>query len=362
MPAKKKKRVRKLRPYEKVQNFLEYYIKKATLYDVPIIDTIKDIYEPIIVKRGRRLPQLLQFADQDVDPTHLRPLVDSYQESDVRIRFLSMLNTASGDDGLHVVAHALVGPLEMAGLAYHSNKVGPSGCRAIARGMVASKFLAVLELDFNPTIADEGVESLVHYGHCQTMNKLSLRFCDIGDRGAAALGRWIAREDSKVKEILLNGNKIGPAGATAIGNGLATNNSIVRLDLADNLFGFDASCLNAIHDGIIGCTTIQGINMLNHFTPPEGMGQKFFELTKTKPLGECVLSVKMDTFTFQNTRQLAMANKRKMARDARKRRAAARKIAKLTKAGMPIPAELQAAASTGLTIRATTTDTGVAPT
>jgi hypothetical protein len=360
MPGKKK-RVRKLRPYEKVQNFLEYYRKKAVLYSVPLIDNIKDIYEPIIVKRGRRLPQLLQFADDDIDSTHLRALIDSFQESDIRIRFLSMLNTSSGDDGLHVISHALLPPLEVAGLAYHSNGVGPSGCRAIARGMVTSKFLAVLELDFNPTISDEGVESLVHYGHCQSMNKLSLRFCDIGDRGAAAIGRWIAREDSKVKEILLNGNKIGPPGATAIGNGLAANNSIVRIDLSDNLFGFDENCLNAIHDGIVGCSTIQCINMLNHFTPPEGMGQKFFELTQSKPLGECVLSVKMDTFTFQNMRQLAMVNKRKLAKEAKKRRAAQRKIAKLIKEGMAIPPELQAAASAGMTGRSKTTDAGVTP-
>jgi hypothetical protein len=362
MPGKKK-RVRKLRPYEKVQNFLEYYTKKCVIYDVPIIETIKDIYEPIIVKRGRRLPGLLQFADQDIDPTHLRPLIDSYQESLIRIRFLSMLNTSSGDDGLHVVAHALVGPLELAGLAYHSNKVGPSGCRALARGMVASKFLAVLELDFNPTISDAGVENLVHYGHCPTMNKLSLRFCDIGDRGAAALGRWIARTDSKVKEILLNGNKIGPAGAAAIGHGLGSNNSIVRLDLGDNLFGYDAACLDAIHDGIVACSTIQGINMLNHFDCPEGMGVKFFELTKTKPLGECVLTVKMDTYTFQNTRQLAMVNKRKMAKEARKRRIAERKAAKLAKAaGQPVPAAVLAAASASASMRAgTTTDAGTPP-
>jgi hypothetical protein len=332
MPAKKKK-ARRLRPYEKVGVFLEYYERKCVLFDVPQIETIKDIYEPILVKKGRRLPTLLQFAEQEIQATHLRPLIDSFQETEIRIRFLSMLNTDSGDDGLHVIAHALHPPLEIAGIAYHANKVGPSGCRAIARGFVASKFLAVLELDFNPGIGDEGVEGLVHYGHCPTMNKLSLRFCDIGDRGAAALGRWIARADCCVKEILLNGNKIGPAGATAIGNGLAENKSIVRIDLADNLFGFDAACLNAIHDGIVACPTIQCINMLNHFDCPEGMGQKFFELTQTKPLGECVLTVKMDTFTFQNTRQASMVNKRKMAKEAKKKRLADRKAAKLKAKG-----------------------------
>jgi hypothetical protein len=345
-------------------NFLDRYDNKVGQYDVDPIDQIHDIYDPIVVKKGRRLPQLLQFADSEITPTSLRPLIDSYQEMEVRIRFLSMLNTNTGDEGLHVIAHALVPPLEIAGLAYHSNNVGPSGCRAIARGMVASKFLAVLELDFNPTISDVGVENLVHYGHCPTLNKLSLRFCEIGDRGAAAVGRWIAREDCSVKEILLNGNKIGPPGATALGRGLASNKSIVRLDLADNLFGYDAECLNAMHDGIVGCTSIQCINMLNHFDCPEGMGEKYFALTQSKPLGECVLSVKMDTFTFQNTRQLSMVNKRKMAKEERKRRLAERKAAKLAKAGgaPPAPAPAPAAApALGTRPAATTVEAGTTP-
>lgn len=326
MPAKKRQRRKK--PFEKMGDFLLLYENTCKTFDVPMIEAIKELYDPLIANKAKRMPQLLQFAEQEINPTHLRALVDSFQESEVRFRFLSMLNTNAGDAGLHVLAHILVPPLEIAGLAYHANNVGPSGCRALARAMVGSKCLSVLELDFNPGIGDEGIEGLCHYGHCPTMNKLSLRFCDIGDRGAAALGRWIAREDCPVKEILLNGNKIGPAGATALGQGLAKNKSIVRLDLSDNLFGFDGPCLQALHDGIQACPTIQSINMLNHFECPEGMGQKFFELTQSKPLGECVLTVKMDTFTFQNTRQASMVNKKKLAKEAKKKRLAEKKAAK----------------------------------
>ena len=331
MPAKKRQRRKK--PFEKMGDFLLLYESTCKTFDVPMIEAIKELYDPLVANKAKRMPQLLQFAEMDIDPTHLRALVDSFQESEVRFRFLSMLKTNAGDAGLHVLAHLLVPPFEIAGLAYHANNVGPSGCRALARAMVGSKHLAVLELDFNPGIGDEGIEGLCHYGHCPTMNKISLRFCDIGDRGAAALGRWIAREDCCVKEILLNGNKIGPAGATALGQGLAKNKSIVRLDLSDNLFGFDGPCLQALHDGIQACPTIQAINMLNHFECPEGMGQKFFELTQSKPLGECVLTVKMDTFTFQNTRQASMVNKKKLAKEAKKKRLAEKKAAKAGGAG-----------------------------
>lgn len=337
MPAKKKKQ-RRLRPYEKVQNFLEAYKRNCQIFDIPQLDLIKQIYEPVIEKHGRRLPPLLQFADEEVDPCALRPLVETYQNADqtynIKIRFLSFLNTNIGDNGMHVLAYACLPPLEVAGIACHSNNIGPSGCRGFARGMVQSEFLSVLELDFNPGISDEGVKGLCHYGHCKSLNKLSLRFCDIGDEGAASLGKWIALKTCKVKEILLNGNRIGPKGATAIGEYLGQNKSIVRLDLSDNLFGFDKDCLMAIHDGIKKCPTIQGINMLNHFECPEGMDQKFFELTQSKPLGECVLTVKMNPFIFQNTRSVSMSNKKKMAKEAKKARLAAKKAAK---AGLPPP-------------------------
>ena len=177
MPAKKKKQ-RRLRPYEKVQNFQEAYKRNCEIFDVPQLDNVKILYDPVVEKHARRIPNLLQFADEEVDPCALRPLIETYQSGDptynIKIRFLSFLNTNLGDDGMHVLAHALVPPLEVAGIAIHSNNIGPSGCRGFARGMVQSTFLSVLELDFNPGIGDEGVKGLVHYGHCPSLNKLSL--------------------------------------------------------------------------------------------------------------------------------------------------------------------------------------------
>jgi hypothetical protein len=56
-----KKKPRRVRPYEKVFAWLEDYEKKCIISDIPMIDRLKDIYEPIIVKRGNRHPQLSCF-------------------------------------------------------------------------------------------------------------------------------------------------------------------------------------------------------------------------------------------------------------------------------------------------------------
>jgi hypothetical protein len=315
MPAKKKK-VRKLRPYEKCQNFMMGYEKLCEEYGVEKLESICLVYNDLIAKGKavRKLPVLFQFTDDAITGAQLRPLIEAYQRFEVRIRFLSMMNTRSGDDGLHMLAHALSPPLEVAGIAYHAQGCGPSGLRSFARAFVQSKFLSVLEFDFNPDIGDEGAAGLCHYGHCATLTKLSLRYCGIGDRGAEAIGKWLAEPGCTIKELLLAGNRIGPGGAIAFGCQLGDNHSLTRLDLSDNLFGYDVRALSAIHDGIRSCQTLVAVTILNRNQCPPGIDQKFIDLTNEKPLGECVLTPKMETFSFQNMAAFAIANKKKIAR------------------------------------------------
>ena len=329
---KKGKKPRPLKPYQKMQLFLDTYEATCARFDISPIPEIKEIYDPLIVKKSKKFPQIIQFADITVEPEKIRPFIETLKKSEVRVKILSFLNSNTGDLGFGVLGHALDEPLEIAGVAYHANGVGPSGCRQFARHMVNSKSLAILELDFNTTMGDLGVASLCHYGHCPTMTRLSLKFCDIADDGAAALANWIALDTCNLKELYLNGNKICPPGIIKFAEGLGRNKSLTRVELQDNLFGYDLEALNAMHDGIMACPTLQYINMLNNFEVPEGIPEKYTELVKNKPLGECVLSIKMDTFFFQNMRAFSLINKRKMIKEAKKAAKEARKAAKAERA------------------------------
>ena len=325
MPPKKGKKPRPKKPWQKVLDLCDNYVAICNLYDVHPIETIEETYRPIIVKKGKKVPQILQFADTEVLPSQIRPLIETLKKSEVKVKILSFLQTESGDEGLHILSHAFDEPLEIVGLAYHANDVGPSGCRGLARAMVKSKFLGILELDFNPGIGDDGIKGLTHYGHCPTLSRLSLRFCNIGDAGAATLGQWIAEEGCQLKELYLNGNRIGPEGAIKFAEGLGKNKSLNRVELNDNIFGYDLAAMEALHDGIKECPTLQYINMLNNFEVPEGIGEKFLDLTRDKPLGECVLSVKMDPTTFQNIKAFSIQNKKKMIKEAKRLAREARK-------------------------------------
>lgn len=343
---KKAKKPRPKKPWQKLLDFVELYKAQCILFDVPKIDEVEELYKPIIEKKGKKIPQILQFADQKLEPIQLRPLIEAFKKSEFRVKIFSFLNTETGDEGLHVIEHIFDEPLEVVGLAYHANNTGPSGCRALARGFVRSKFLSILELDFNPTIGDEGIAGLTHYGHCPALSRLSLKFCDIGDAGASYLGKWIADENCKIKELYLNGNKIGPNGAIAFAEGLGRNKSLNRVELNDNIFGYSLEAMNALHDGIAQCSTLQYVNLLNNFEVPEGIPEKFCDLVKDKPLGECVLTVKMDTFFFQNMKAFSLVNKRKMIKEAKRQAREARKNAK---AGAAAPAPAPAAATPAAT-------------
>jgi len=318
MPPRGKKRVRPKRPYQKVQDFVDNYKSICTIYDVQPVPEVEALYGPIIEKKGRRIPQMLQFSETILTAIQLRPLIEAYKVAEIKIKFLSFLNTETGDDGMHVLAHAFEPPLDIAGIAYHANDVGPSGCRGFARSMVSSKTLAILELDFNPKISDDGILGLTSYGHCTSLTRLSLRFCDIGDEGAAIIGNWITQEGCGIKDLFLNGNKIGPSGAIAFAKGLAGNKSLNRIELQDNLFGFDSNALMALHDGIEACPTMQYVNLLSNFECPPGIDAKFIELTKKKPLGECLLTIKMSSQAFQSMRSVSLSNKRKMVKEAKR--------------------------------------------
>lgn len=324
MPGKKAK---KKRPFEKVMDFMELYRKLCETYNVEPFESVCVLYDDLIskAKAVKKLPQIFQFAEEEVTGVRLRPLIEAYQETECRVRFFSFLNTNSGDEGMHVLAHCLAPPMEIAGIAFHNNNLGPSGCRALARAFVNSKSLSVLELDFNGGIGDEGVAGLCHYGHCPTLTKLSLRFCNIGDGGAATFGKWLAMPECNLKELILQGNKIGPAGVTELARYLQHNKSLNRLDLGDNLFGFDGPAMLALADGIRDCQPLNAVSLRNEFDCPEGIDQKYLDLATEKPLGECLLTPKMDGIIFQNIAAVTMANKKKIAKAMK---AAAKKGAK----------------------------------
>ena len=317
MPPKK---ARKQKPYEKLIEFYDTYKKNCEDYGVEELESVKAIYDEAIMKKSKKPPVMLQFADEEVNADQLRPLIESYQHTDTKIKILAFYNTNTGDAGLHQLGHALEPPLELLGLAYHNNNVGPSGCRGLARYLVKSKFLSILELDFNTGIGDDGAAGLTNYGHCESLNRLSLNFCNIGDRGAEFIARWIAKPDCQIKELLLKGNRIGPLGAKALGAYIHDNKSLNRVDLSDNIFGYDKECLESLYDGIKACPTLNAISLMNNYECPEGIADKFLQLVTDKPLGEFALTVKMDCNTFQNTKAISITNAKKIAKEAKKKK------------------------------------------
>ena len=64
---------------------------------------------------------------------------------------------------------------------------------------------------------------------CQALISLSLRSCEIGPRGAAALAATLALNTTLLR-LAISGNLIGDEGASAIGQGLRVNVSAAAIN------------------------------------------------------------------------------------------------------------------------------------
>jgi hypothetical protein len=117
------------------------------------------------------------------------------------------------------------------------------GCAHIAQALRTDIPLQSLTLDFNH-IGDEGVLSLAEgLRYNKDLTHLSLAYCRIGPRGGSVIGTQIIRE-SKVKKILLPGNRILSDGLLAIALNLGKSTTVTTLDLCDNSISGDVSVIS----------------------------------------------------------------------------------------------------------------------
>lgn len=101
---------------------------------------------------------------------------------------------------------------------------GVGGARELARVFLKNISITSLDLSFNP-LGDGGAEALAEalrptdFAFC-TLERLVLRRCRVGARGAVALGRSL-RGNETLHVLNLSGNRVGDPGAAALAEALA---------------------------------------------------------------------------------------------------------------------------------------------
>ncbi len=174
-----------------------------------------------------------------------------------------------GPDGVGSVLGALSGHPALSVLRIGGNNPGDLGARAISRFLLCPGGRRLIELEmqhsgitevgalelaaaltkvytlerldmcgnsFGPRGAAAVIDALAAAVSTTPMDTIGFQSCEIGDDGAAAVGRLIARRGCK--SVFLNDNEMQAAGAKAIADSVAVSACVVEaLDLSQNPIG-----------------------------------------------------------------------------------------------------------------------------
>ena len=153
----------------------------------------------------------------------------------VTLEVLNLNQNGIGNDGAWKLAPALNGLSSLVSLSLTKNQIGDDGASEIGRQLPT--LLEVLDLSDND-VADVGVEAIAAAVANSQVTKLLLANNKIGNAGAIALGQAETLSGC-LEEIDLSKNEIGDEGATALAEGLGgrKNSTLTKLSLKDNRIG-----------------------------------------------------------------------------------------------------------------------------
>jgi Ran GTPase-activating protein (RanGAP) involved in mRNA processing and transport len=103
--------------------------------------------------------------------------------------------------------------------------IGASGATLMSNALRTNSTLHHLFLSHNPLADDGAVALATALTHCR-LETLDVGSCQIGDRGAKALGDSIGDTEATLETLGIRSNLIGDTGATQFAQGLVQNKSL----------------------------------------------------------------------------------------------------------------------------------------
>ena len=162
-------------------------------------------------------------------------------------------NAGLGDDGARALADAMGSGqmMKLEGLYLSHCDVGPSGAEALVTAMLPAR---------------QAVRQGDTQGDTQgSIVRLGLNFNRLDDGAASRFARVLERSAYPSLQVLgLSGNRLGDAAATALAEALASNSTLRRLFLTDNLIG----CAGATRFGHLlasgACATLERLGLAHN--------------------------------------------------------------------------------------------------
>ncbi|KAI1878396.1 uncharacterized protein JN550_000578 [Neoarthrinium moseri] len=243
----------------------------------------------------------LDLCKKVVGPDHIDDLMDSL-ENNTHIRHFLLGNNVITNHGARRIAKFIEDhPDRMETWYLAGNHIKPAGLHAMAKSLQRSQVLTNLWLKRNP-LGPGSVDDLVTiFKGAANLRVLDIEACELGDEGisglferlqdtqnrletifmngdgigvaaATQIGQFLRSPNCHLRYLMMSGNPLGDSGASALSAGLSANTTLEVLTVAS--CGLSSLGISHICDALIQHPSIRSVDISSRFTTAD-LGQRF---------------------------------------------------------------------------------------
>jgi Ran GTPase-activating protein (RanGAP) involved in mRNA processing and transport len=184
---------------------------------------------------------------------------------------LRLPGNALSEKGIQLLGEALGSNVGLATLKLDENRLGPRGARGLLAGLRKNRTLTALSLSRCMASDATALELFSLFEHNDTLRKFEFRHAAIKGPVVACLARLL-QAGRRLETLDLPGNPIGPEGAQAIADLLASDTMLSSLDLSCCSLGDDE--LGVLERGLRKNTGLRHLNLAgNHDVTSAGISR-----------------------------------------------------------------------------------------
>ena len=224
----------------------------------------KDVTKLAALLKTKYLKSLV-LTGNELYQSHAVTLAESLKQNSF-LTVLNLSNNQLGDGGVTAIASVLKFNTTLEELALRKCGFTADGAANIGVMLQKNKTLQILDVSRN-TISSEGARDICHgiietsIGDASQISSLKMNGCFIGDEGAKYVGSVISTVIT-LREVDLARNNIGEAGGKFIAHGLLRKNIAVTDD--EDIEGIEALILDHNKLGDVGVSAIAKVLPANH--------------------------------------------------------------------------------------------------
>ncbi|KAK5127533.1 hypothetical protein LTR85_006872 [Meristemomyces frigidus] len=214
--------------------------EKGVLYSDGRVDLCKMVTGPRNIGdlmeslRTNNFSKHFLLGNNIVGPTGAKAIASFIDDYPNRFETWYLAGNCIDAAGFSLLVNSLANTKAVTNVWLKRNPLGPSAAADVVRLITQTPYLRTLDLD-QTQLGDAGVaevfSSLADIAKPLALRHLYLNATGIGEKACVQIARYLASPYCALHSLYMSNNPVGDAGAAALAEGLATNDSLKRLSM-----------------------------------------------------------------------------------------------------------------------------------